>query len=224
MSTAVIQTHFILTNRKDLIQQILPSLLFSFRRLKGSPAKANILFTSRILIGQQDDLVTEILRESLRIYPEEPESVRLQTIDLAVQLYAAHPMNHRARSALIQALRYAKFDPSFDIRDQCRFWKGLSENWGLKDDVDIMDSFPTLTENNLAASCRTMIKDGEELSRYFSIHRFIAGICLHIKIDSFQMATLSLSLQQKVHNWEPLPDWSTRKSDKSVRNTVRFFI
>ncbi len=86
-----------------------------------SMARASILW----LIGEYSDripkIAPDVLRKMAKLFCEEEDIVKLQTINLAVKLYLINP---KQTSLLLQyILNLAKYDQNYDIRDRARFLK-----------------------------------------------------------------------------------------------------
>lgn len=84
-------------------------------------ARASILW----LIGEYSERIPkvapDVLRKMAKIFCDEEDIVKLQTLNLAVKLFIINP---KQTTLLVQyVFNLAKYDQNYDIRDRARFLK-----------------------------------------------------------------------------------------------------
>ena len=82
-------------------------------------ARASILW----LIGEYSDKIPkvapDVLRKMAKVFCEEEDIVKLQTMNLAVKLFIINP---KQTTLLVQyVFNLAKYDSNYDMRDRARF-------------------------------------------------------------------------------------------------------
>lgn len=68
----------------------------------------------------------DLLRKLAKSFTDEPDCVKLQTMNLAVRLWITD--RERCKLLIRYVMQLARYDRSYDIRDRCRFLRNFLFN------------------------------------------------------------------------------------------------
>ena len=134
----------------------------------------------------------DVLRQLARSFALEDTQVKLQVLTLGAKLFAARPDDVRALFEYVLTL--AKYDQSYDVRDRARLVRALL----------LGDSAPSL-----AAHAKRLLETVKPVPVWRS--EFAARA-------QWQLGTLTHVLGQELDGYEPLPEWPSEPSDRSLRD------
>ena len=131
----------------------------------------------------------------IKTFADEADCVKLQALNLAVKLWSTSETHRQGKCGLLikYVFQLARYDPSYDIRDRCRFLRNYIFNDGVK-------FFPL--EIFLAQ------KPAPVLLNQFADH------------ECFQLGTLSHLLKKKCTDYKELPGFPEQQPDPSIRRNA----
>ncbi|XP_067931341.1 AP-3 complex subunit beta-2-like [Watersipora subatra] len=156
-------------------------------------AKGSILW----LIGEYSDKVPKIapdvLRKAAKVFMQEEDIVKLQTLNLAAKLCITNPKQTQLLCQYVFNL--AKYDQSYDIRDRARFLKALI--------------LPGDNAGALAKHAKKIFLADKPAPVVESKHK---------ERDQYQLSSLSHTINNKAIGYNELPTWPTDPPPSDVRN------
>ena len=178
--------------RPDQYKDIIIRLSKMVDKTNNCNARASILW----LIGEHCDKVPKIapdvLRRAVRSFPDEPEAVKFQIINLASKLFI---MNSKQTHVLCQyVFLLSKYDLNYDVRDRSRLLQNLI--YPSSDCILPKYAKKILFSSKPAPVLRSAYKDREV----------------------WQLGTMSHYLNCKVSGYKPLPEYPSSVSETSVRD------
>ncbi|KAF8366488.1 apb-3 [Pristionchus pacificus] len=157
--------------------------------LKSSESRACVVWLVATHLEKVLHIAPDLLRMLAKNFATEHESVKLETLKLAVALWI---VKRESVSTLVQyILQLARFDLSYDMRDRVRFLRNLMMN--------------TTTLSLHAREIIMGTKPCPSLTSSFGDRH------------SFQLGTLSHVLNQTCNRYETLPEWTTEPTPANLR-------
>ncbi|KAI6241366.1 AP-3 complex subunit beta [Aphelenchoides fujianensis] len=154
--------------------------------IKAATARACVIWLICTHIEKVPNLAPDLLRVLAKNFAEEAEVVKLQTLNLAVRLWATD--QERCELLIRYVLQLARYDRSYDIRDRCRLLRNClfrAEN----------SAFPV--DCFLGPKPAPSMHGGEFSDR-----------------DHFQLGTLSHLLNQKCAGYAELPEFPAEVAEE----------
>uniref|UniRef100_A0A914HB65 Protein kinase domain-containing protein n=1 Tax=Globodera rostochiensis TaxID=31243 RepID=A0A914HB65_GLORO len=167
--------------------------------VKAPMARSCILWLIGTHINKVPKLAPDLLRIVAKTFCEEADSVKLQSLNLAMRIWAIDPANREGKCAILvkYVFQLARYDRSYDIRDRCRFLRNfLFLNKDANSIVFPLDMF--LHERPAPV-----------------VHNSFAD-----RAEHFQLGTLSHLLNQKCTGYTELPDFPSQQPDPTVRRSA----
>ncbi|KAI8049693.1 adaptin N terminal region-domain-containing protein [Syncephalis plumigaleata] len=189
---------------------------YSLRRLENT----DLTPLPREVVDCVASYTPNILRELVRQFPDEDNSVKLQALRLG--LIMALTGGQTEKRLFLHLSELARYDLNYDVRDCARWIRGFAVNNGISKDADDNDNENTDTTKQL-----------DQLTHPASSHwyRYIGSFTLDTKDITatttttneadplaYPIGSLSLVVNQPMSGYEPLPDWPAVQPDSSVRN------
>jgi AP-3 complex subunit beta len=167
-------------------------LLFGATQITDPAARGCIVW----LLGEYADWLPQTAADSLRqlakVFIEESEDVKLQSLSLASKLYVRKVERSEQITAYI--FEMARYDTSFDVRDRTRVLRSFL---GLDGDDGPL-------QQEAASVIRCEKPAPSVMSRFEDRHMFTLG-------------SLSFMVNHEADGYMPLPDFSETPSDSSLR-------
>ncbi|KAI6178551.1 Ruby [Aphelenchoides besseyi] len=161
--------------------------------IKAAAARACVIWLICTHIEKVSNLAPDLLRVLAKNFADESDVVKLQTLNLAVRLWACD--RERCELLVRYVLQLARYDRDYDIRDRCRLLRNC-----LFRSSD--SAFPV--------DCFLGSKPAPSMHSQFSDR------------DHFQLGTLSHLLNQKCSGYTELPDFpeTAPEEGRSARSVL----
>ncbi|GMT28445.1 hypothetical protein PFISCL1PPCAC_19742 [Pristionchus fissidentatus] len=157
--------------------------------LKSPESRACVVWLVTTHLEKVLHIAPDLLRMLAKNFAGEDESVKMETLKLAVALWIVE--RQKVFTLVQYILQLARFDLSYDIRDRCRFMRNLM-----------------LNTSTLCVHARDIImgsKPCPSLTSSFGDRH------------NFQLGTLSHVLNQTCNKYETLPEWTTEPTPSNLR-------
>uniref|UniRef100_A0A7E4UZ16 AP-3 complex subunit beta n=1 Tax=Panagrellus redivivus TaxID=6233 RepID=A0A7E4UZ16_PANRE len=155
--------------------------------VRAPAARACIVWLITTHLDKVPTLAPDLLRILAKGFCDEADVVKLQTLNLAVRLWATD--REKCELLVKYVIQLARYDRSYDIRDRCRFLRTFLFNEKCVFPLDVFMSAKP------APAIHSQYSDRE----------------------SFQLGTLSHLLNQKCGGYTELPEFPEVMPDPSVR-------
>ncbi|KAI3409775.1 hypothetical protein GPALN_006151 [Globodera pallida] len=166
--------------------------------VKAPMARSCILWLIGTHINKVPKLAPDLLRIVAKTFCEEADSVKLQSLNLAMRIWAIDPANREGKCAILvkYVFQLARYDRSYDIRDRCRFLRNFLF---LKETNSIIFPLDIFLHERPAPVVHNSFAD---------------------RAEHFQLGTLSHLLNQKCTGYTELPDFPSQQPDPTVRRSA----
>ncbi|CAJ0963897.1 unnamed protein product, partial [Mesorhabditis belari] len=168
---------------------LLSRLIRLTHSIQAPPARACVVWLVTTHVDKVIDMAPDLLRILAKNFANEHESVKVETLKLAVRLWMVQ--REKVDKLVEYVFQLARFDRSYDVRDRCRFLRNLLFN------TSILSSHAEeiFLATKPAPALQSSFKDRAQ----------------------FQLGSLSHVLNQRCSLYKDLPDFPEISSDATLR-------